>query len=787
MYFGTLYNFGAIDRKTGELLFKQPIREDNPGACVAFSKDTLYASVGKRGLLACDPKTGKVRWSVPGSYYGIEPLAINERVLTILRKGFVSAVGIKEHKALWTIDVRRSRSKARDASELSGPSALAQLDQDRVLVGSYDAEVFCLNATTGKQLWKTSFKLPEYGGEITSIAVGSQVLIARPEEIVALEPDTGRILWHFTREEGSFCHLLLGPEGTVFTLSNSGILYGLSAATGEQHWSLRLTKSSDSRITSLVSGKGGVLVGIDDSLQAISPTGKILWTWTFPDNALLTPLLISEEELFITGAVTLYRYIPGQSIEIPTDREARRVLAHELAGRLRSLTRAEGQMLDSLGDEAFEALFPIAQQRLDANTLLSLAQVMQPKHTASILELLKKTDSDKEGGQGSYRDYLFRILAGEGFSSPFYCPARERSDPELVVPIFLKELEEGQRNAGLDSALSYVSRSSHPKAHAFLKSKLVDPKASPMLRRAAFQNLARIGGASFVPDILAARDTNRKIPSLASCIRVETLPATPDGNRESPALAELITAARDKKGSIWGLIRSHVLGTGDLWVVRREGERWVEPIFTGQQLGEKGPPKNWLTRFTGNPALRRDTDSDGWTDLVEKRLGTNPKQADTDGDGLKDSEDANPLAASHSLSDTEKVLQAAFEARYRIDFEPRQGAICLIYLPDRVSSLEFSSWGWVVIPRKENQKMPLDALVGKGVISVGFGLPHRDFTGAGYHTRKSDFILWNSSRTRAKLSMSTYVGPIHGNSYDIELQKFGDDWVVVRCEMTLIS
>jgi hypothetical protein len=38
-----------------------------------------------------------------------------------------------------------------------------------------------------------------------------------------------------------------------------------------------------------------------------------------------------------------------------------------------------------------------------------------------------------------------------------------------------------------------------------------------------------------------------------------------------------------------------------------------------------------------------DTDGDGWTDSFENGVGTNPNNADTDGDGVKDSADCAPL------------------------------------------------------------------------------------------------------------------------------------------------
>ncbi|MFQ5975466.1 MAG: hypothetical protein ACE5J5_04005, partial [Candidatus Hydrothermarchaeales archaeon] len=46
-----------------------------------------------------------------------------------------------------------------------------------------------------------------------------------------------------------------------------------------------------------------------------------------------------------------------------------------------------------------------------------------------------------------------------------------------------------------------------------------------------------------------------------------------------------------------------------------------------------------------------DSDGDGWTDDLERRAGTNPYAKDTDGDGLWDSKDPNPLVSESAEKD----------------------------------------------------------------------------------------------------------------------------------------
>jgi hypothetical protein len=69
--------------------------------------------------------------------------------------------------------------------------------------------------------------------------------------------------------------------------------------------------------------------------------------------------------------------------------------------------------------------------------------------------------------------------------------------------------------------------------------------------------------------------------------------------------------------------------------------------------------------------LRKDSDHDGLTDIVETRLGLDPHKADTDGDGLSDGQDANPLAApERSGNERARLLQTIFTALYGKDTAP---------------------------------------------------------------------------------------------------------------------
>jgi len=52
------------------------------------------------------------------------------------------------------------------------------------------------------------------------------------------------------------------------------------------------------------------------------------------------------------------------------------------------------------------------------------------------------------------------------------------------------------------------------------------------------------------------------------------------------------------------------------------------------------------------PQQQKDSDGDGWTDAFEIGQGTNPNNPDTDGDGIIDSKDPEPLVAEKETAPT---------------------------------------------------------------------------------------------------------------------------------------
>ena len=143
--------------------------------------------------------------------------------------------------------------------------------------------------------------------------------------------------------------------------------------------------------------------------------------------------------------------------------------------------------------------------------------------------------------------------------------------------------------------------------------------------------------------------------------------------------AVLTSAAADPGGEV---------GRGGYWLMRSRdsGATWSGPLYLGfqqqnpyvvsstarvsmfagdplrlevsvEELDPKSitfPPVGLRTRREARDlyidiplaTITRDTDGDGFTDLLEAKLGTDPAKADTDGDGLSDSLDDFPQASA---------------------------------------------------------------------------------------------------------------------------------------------
>lgn len=154
----------------------------------------------------------------------------------------------------------------------------------------------------------------------------------------------------------------------------------------------------------------------------------------------------------------------------------------------------------------------------------------------------------------------------------------------------------------------------------------------------------------------------------------------------------------------------------------------------------------------GNPELEKDSDGDGLTDLVEKRLGTNPNNPDTDGDDDRDDVDPWPTVPYRpNLTDAEKILCAAFA---EFDQADRHTFLCKVIGPSDITPFEMPSRGGLRIwQRGETDDEPALGIPLIRIFSFNAKplLPEEPK----YLERpwQERVISWNSDRTEAKVQL----------------------------------
>lgn len=144
-----------------------------------------------------------------------------------------------------------------------------------------------------------------------------------------------------------------------------------------------------------------------------------------------------------------------------------------------------------------------------------------------------------------------------------------------------------------------------------------------------------------------------------------------------------------------------------------------------------------------------------WTDIEEERLNLDPKNKDSDGDGIPDGEDICPnFAPKSDEADDEEVqiLQKAVLAEYGLS---RSRALLLVG-PD---SKRFQIWGY------------------RGPI-LFLDEPKKWRT---QHPEGGIFVSWkitSRAEREATVSLSDYQGPLAASGLELHLHKYGKEWFV---------
>lgn len=232
--------------------------------------------------------------------------------------------------ALWAVSHHRSDGSVESdwafeaGDEVYSSPAVAE---SRVLIGSVDGNLYCLGATSGKQLWKYAT-----GGAVTSsptVAEGTVYVGSNDMHLHAVALDTGMARWTYAaagvmhssptasgdtvyvgardnylhavnaadgtglwRFEGGdwFNSSPTVSEGTLYVGCRDHEVYALDTATGQKRWSYTTRSTVDSSPTVAM---GKVFVGSDDhDLYALEVgTGRHVWAYPAGGGVVSSPFV----------------------------------------------------------------------------------------------------------------------------------------------------------------------------------------------------------------------------------------------------------------------------------------------------------------------------------------------------------------------------------------------------------------------------------------------------------------------------------------------------------------
>jgi outer membrane protein assembly factor BamB len=202
------------------------------------------------------PKTLKEEWVVPvPDGFSSSPVVVGQYVYVFSREKeneLVRCFDVASGKEKWRSEPYPAPYKAWPGEGVwsNGPRSTPAVAGGRVYTAGVSGVLSCLDAATGKLLWRKHAKSPPpYGGQMSPL-VADRLCIAhvacdgKEDALTAFDAATGEEKWRFADGSrpgyGSPILVDLAGERQMVTVSSWSLL-GLSVSTGKKLWAVRLS------------------------------------------------------------------------------------------------------------------------------------------------------------------------------------------------------------------------------------------------------------------------------------------------------------------------------------------------------------------------------------------------------------------------------------------------------------------------------------------------------------------------------------------------------------------
>ena len=312
----------AFDAQTGTLLWRTALTPDEEddghiAGGLAYENGRVFAGTGFAQVIALDAATGQIAWrkAVSGPIRSA-PTVRGGRVFAVALDNKTHALAAHDGSLLWT------HSGSPELAMLLGAASPA-VDQGVVVVPYTSGELVALKVNNGRQLWMdslTSRRRTDATAALAHIRAnpvidrGVVFAISHSGLMVAIDLRSGTRLW----EKGVGGHQSFWVAGDyLFTLTGNEELVAMERDSGRILWvrSLPRWDDPDAREGAIV-WTGPLLVSdrlivasSDGAAVAVSPyTGDILGSESMPDGVSVPPIVAGETVYFLSDNATLSAY-----------------------------------------------------------------------------------------------------------------------------------------------------------------------------------------------------------------------------------------------------------------------------------------------------------------------------------------------------------------------------------------------------------------------------------------------------------------------------------------------
>ena len=275
---------GAINRdwkaRPPALLWSFPLGDEgwsNPAVDQGhvFVMDHEGGNGGRDVARSLDLKTGRVLWSAPidgpsvntYGFTGPTPAVDGGKLYCVSRQLQLSCLDAATGKELWKRDLARDFSARKVDSQL-GWTASPLVDGQQVIVvpGGADASVVALDKTTGETRWKAPGGNPGFASPIIyGEGAARQVVVFNGEGLIGFNPGDGQRLWtqpwHTPLNQNSATPIVVGKR--IFITSAWKVGSGLVDITDNKPAVIWTTKEFQARFSSPVQ-VNGFIYGISE-------------------------------------------------------------------------------------------------------------------------------------------------------------------------------------------------------------------------------------------------------------------------------------------------------------------------------------------------------------------------------------------------------------------------------------------------------------------------------------------------------------------------------------------